>query len=348
MIPYECIVASLNLPKIRDSEELIILVGHFHPRPFERNAAFATPAVAWKSCTGVWELRDLSGCADLSMQKTEIGKRIQLPESDRRFLLRSETSFLSNRSRIRNGKARWPRHRSRSRRAEGVRERPTGRSAETKGLPRRPRRGEGSAAQGGSRSSGGLCSPSCSRPRGFPSPDTAGGRRRACRRRGSAPRSRGRRAPGLPRRKWTPPSPAKPKMATIRKKKESNSRRSIDRSNLISFGIFTWQMSQRGSLGARQSSRSLWCLLASLLAAWTSTSQSLQSAASSAQHITVAGAFSHTSHWIFIAGAFRLQKQEMRSERERDYVEIKTCDPIGCNVDQQLGRWKKTKIEPLF
>lgn len=60
-------------------------------------------------------------------------------------------------------------------------------------------------------------------------------------------------------------------------------------------------MSQRGSLVERQSSRSLWCLLASLLAAWISTSQATQSAASSAQHITAACAFSHTSHWIFIS-----------------------------------------------
>lgn len=59
-------------------------------------------------------------------------------------------------------------------------------------------------------------------------------------------------------------------------------------------------MSQRGSLLERQSRRSLWCLLASLFAKWISTSQLAQRAASSAQHISVAGAFSHASHWIFM------------------------------------------------
>ena len=59
-------------------------------------------------------------------------------------------------------------------------------------------------------------------------------------------------------------------------------------------------MSQGGSLLERHWRRSLWCLLASLFAAWTSTSHFAHSAASSAQQITVAGALSHTSHWIFI------------------------------------------------
>jgi hypothetical protein len=62
----------------------------------------------------------------------------------------------------------------------------------------------------------------------------------------------------------------------------------------------TWQMSHLGSLFERHWRRSLWCLLASLFAAWTSTSHFAHRAASSAQQITVAGAFSHTSHWIFI------------------------------------------------
>lgn len=62
----------------------------------------------------------------------------------------------------------------------------------------------------------------------------------------------------------------------------------------------TWQISHRGSLLERHWRRSLWCLLASLLAAWTSTSHFAHRAASSAQHITVAGDLSHTSHWIFI------------------------------------------------
>ena len=44
----------------------------------------------------------------------------------------------------------------------------------------------------------------------------------------------------------------------------------------------------------------LWCLLASLFAAWTFSSQAQQSAASSAQHSTLASAASHTLHWIFI------------------------------------------------
>lgn len=64
--------------------------------------------------------------------------------------------------------------------------------------------------------------------------------------------------------------------------------------------MFTWQISQGGSLLERVWRSNLWCLLASLFAAWTSTSHFAHSAASSAQQITVAGAFSHTSHWIFI------------------------------------------------
>ena len=59
-------------------------------------------------------------------------------------------------------------------------------------------------------------------------------------------------------------------------------------------------MSHLGSLLERHWRRRLWCLLASLFAAWTSTSHLAHSAASSAQQIIVAGAFSHTSHWIFI------------------------------------------------
>lgn len=62
----------------------------------------------------------------------------------------------------------------------------------------------------------------------------------------------------------------------------------------------TWQISQRGSLSERQLRRSLWCLLASLLAAWISKSHLAHRAASSAQQMSAAGALSHTSHWIFI------------------------------------------------
>lgn len=64
--------------------------------------------------------------------------------------------------------------------------------------------------------------------------------------------------------------------------------------------VITWHISHLGSLVERHWRRSLWCLLASLFAAWTSTSHVAQSAASSAQQITVAGAFSQTSHCIFI------------------------------------------------
>lgn len=59
-------------------------------------------------------------------------------------------------------------------------------------------------------------------------------------------------------------------------------------------------MSHGGNLVERESRKRRWCLLASLLAAWTSTSQLAHKAASSEQHISVAGAFSHTSHCIFI------------------------------------------------
>ena len=68
----------------------------------------------------------------------------------------------------------------------------------------------------------------------------------------------------------------------------------------------TWQISQRGNLVARALRWRRWCLLASLLAAWISTSHLGHKAASSAQHITVAGAFSHTSHCIFIFLYFQI------------------------------------------
>lgn len=80
----------------------------------------------------------------------------------------------------------------------------------------------------------------------------------------------------------------------------------------------TWQMSHRGNLLGRLSRSNLWCLLASLFAACTATSQFAHSAASSAQHISVAGAFSHTSHCIFISVFFfslalweRTRKEEL-------------------------------------
>lgn len=45
-----------------------------------------------------------------------------------------------------------------------------------------------------------------------------------------------------------------------------------------------------------------WCFPASLLAAWTFSSQFQQSAASSAQQTTAAAALSHTSHSTFMEG----------------------------------------------
>jgi hypothetical protein len=61
----------------------------------------------------------------------------------------------------------------------------------------------------------------------------------------------------------------------------------------------TWQMSHLAGSGAvRRLTRT--CLVESLLAAWIRASQSAHSAASSAQHITVARFVSHASHCILI------------------------------------------------
>ena len=76
----------------------------------------------------------------------------------------------------------------------------------------------------------------------------------------------------------------------------------------------TRQMSHGGNLVERESRKRRWCLLASLLAAWTSTSHLAHRAASSAQHMSVAGAFSHTSHCIFILLSSLSQNHQMETK----------------------------------
>lgn len=100
----------------------------------------------------------------------------------------------------------------------------------------------------------------------------------------------------------------------------------------------TWQISHLGSLLERDWRRSLWCLLASLLAAWTSTSHLAHKAASSAQQITVAGAFSQTSHWIFIfSNSSHLQRSTNNSTNSRL---LTFCKPKnGKNVDRWVKTW---------
>lgn len=70
--------------------------------------------------------------------------------------------------------------------------------------------------------------------------------------------------------------------------------------------IYTWQMSHLGIWEEELERGTLWCMLASLLAAWIFLSHSQHSAASSAQHSTAASAASHTLHCIFILPPFHL------------------------------------------
>lgn len=111
-------------------------------------------------------------------------------------------------------------------------------------------------------------------------------------------------------------------------------------------------MSHFGTWDAERERGTLWCLVASLFAAWTFSSHSKHSAASSAQQRTLASAASHTLHWIFMAILNRVGASYGdpvgRGWREKRNFKAWVCEREGNTRAKKEEGGEQNKMRDIF